>query len=101
VAYLSEARTRLLYGEWHQGYAAVVGGTTRVVPHAVLQGRAVAPDRYREAWAEGGLGVAVEGKSGGSRHVAPSVNWSTHLRYKFRLDGAGRHGWELGVSVIW
>jgi tetratricopeptide (TPR) repeat protein len=101
IAYLSASRTRALYGEWRQGYGWTLGHAIRLVPHAVFQGRGLDPDRYREAWLEAGLGLAIEGAAGGGRHVAPSVHWSTQLRYKFGLGGAGRNGWELGVSVFW
>lgn len=101
VAYQTGSRTRALYAEWRQAYAWVLAGSTRLLPHAVLHGRGLDPDPYGEAWAEAGLGLSIEGAAGGGRHVAPWVHWRTFLRYKFRLDGAGPDGWELGVSILW
>jgi hypothetical protein len=101
AAYQTESRTRSLHAEWRQGYAWPLKGTLRFVPHAVLHGRALDPDPYAEAWAEAGLGVSMEGTAGGGRHVAPRARWNTFLRYKSRLDGAGRNGWEFGASLLW
>jgi hypothetical protein len=101
AAYQTESGTRALHAAWRQGYAWPLNGPLRLVPHAVLHGRALAPDPYAEAWAEAGLGVSIEGAAGGGRHVAPRAYWNTFIRHKFGLDGAGRNGWEFGASLFW
>jgi tetratricopeptide (TPR) repeat protein len=101
VAYQTGAQIRMLYGEVRQGYAYPMGANIGLIPHLIVHGRGLRPDPATEGWAEAGLGVAIEALSGGDRHLAPNLHWSGHLRQKRALDGAGRDGWEVGLSLRW
>ncbi len=101
AGYYTAARTRLVFGEWIQGVEIPLAADRRLLPHLVLHGRGLAPDRYREAWLEAGLGVSIEARTGGDRYIAPRSHWVGTLRYKFRIDGAGREGWELLFGYRW
>jgi tetratricopeptide (TPR) repeat protein len=101
AAYQTASDTRLLYLEWRQGHAWPLAGSARLVPHIILHGRGLKPDRYAESWTEAGLGLAIEGAAGGGRYVAPLLSWHSSIRYKVGLDGVGRDGWELIVSMLW
>lgn len=101
AGYYTGTRTRLLFGEWLQGLELRIGADWVLLPHWVVHGRGLSPDLYREGWMEAGMGLSLERRSGGSRHVAARSHWIGSLRYKFRLDGAGREGWELALGYSW
>lgn len=101
AGYYTAARTRLLFGEWLQGLELRVGADWLLLPHWVVHGRGLSPDLYREGWMEAGIGLSLERRTGGGRHVAPRSHWVGSLRYKLRVDGAGREGWELALGYSW
>jgi tetratricopeptide (TPR) repeat protein len=101
AGYLIDREQGLFYGEIRHGIALQLNSRAWLKPHAIVHGRGLQPDPSREAWLEAGVGLEIDLKA----RVDP-VPWapvrSTGIVRRVRgLDGAGRTGWTVGVSIQW
>lgn len=101
AGYLIERDQWLFYGEVRHGIVLQLNPRAWLKPHAVVHGRGLRPDPSREAWLEAGLGLELDMKA----RVDPlpwAVVRSTGFARRMRaIDGAGRTGWVVGISIQW
>lgn len=93
--------SRALYGEARLGRSQSIGDGWVLMPHAVVNGRALAPDPRGQSWLEAGFGVSLRREFGATALQAARGRLELTAQWKQAIEPGRRDTWVLGMAVTW